>query len=547
MSDSMASAESPPQPATRGKWFPGILPCVIVMGALLAMIALRSSEAIGDIAIVNILTLILSFISGMTLLVWLVFVSSYPRWLRWSVPLVLLAAVIVFFTLYRIEHVAGDLTLTFTYRFAPARDATLEKPVQEQGNDNLVDLQTTTPDDFPQFLGPERSAVLAAPLLEHDWVAHPPRLVWKQPIGAGWSGFAVVNGYAVTLEQRGDDELVTCYEALTGKLRWSHVEPGRHSTLLGGVGPRSTPTIHNGRVYAQGAAGIVVCLDGATGDVLWRVNLLEMFGTDLATDLGEIAWGRAGSPLVVDELIVVPAGGSGDKITSLVALRQSDGQVVWRGGNRQISYASPALLTVAGERQIVSVNEVCATGHDPVSGAVLWETPWAGDSGGAATASQPKLIGDDQLLFSKGYSTGAKLVQLATNKEGVTEAETLWERSQVLKTKFTNSAIVGQHAYALSEGVLECVDVQTGKHVWKGKRRREGDYGQGQILVVGDVILVQAEQGDVVMVAASPEKFVELGRLPALQGQTWNTLCVYGNLLLVRNSEEAACYELPVR
>ena len=115
----------------------------------------------------------------------------------------------------------------------------------------------------------------------------------------------------------------------------------------------------------------------------------------------------------------------------------------------------------------------------------------------------------------------------------------------VLKTKFTNVAIRDGFAYGLSDGILECIEVDTGKRRWKN--RRGGDFGHGQILLVGDVILVQAESGDVVMVEANPVELVELGRFPALSDQTWNNLCLYGRYLLVRNSVEAACYELPLR
>ncbi len=128
--------------------------------------------------------------------------------------------------------------------------------------------------------------------LARDWQARPPRLVWRHEIGAGWATFAAVNGFALTMEQRGDEELVTCYEVATGTLRWFHALPSRHQTVMGGVGPRATPTIRDGRVYALGATGILRCLDGATGQPVWTEDLLARIGITPDEDLSGIAWGR---------------------------------------------------------------------------------------------------------------------------------------------------------------------------------------------------------------------------------------------------------------
>jgi outer membrane protein assembly factor BamB len=141
---------------------------------------------------------------------------------------------------------------------------------------------------------------------------------------------------------------------------------------MGGVGPRSTPTIAGGRVYALGATGILQCLEGSTGKLVWEHNLLEIYGLTQAESELEVMWGRAASPLVVDDLVVVPAGGKSGKTRSLVAFRAEDGEKVWEAGTDQIAYASPSLATLGGQRQIVIVNEKTVTGHDPATGKQLW-------------------------------------------------------------------------------------------------------------------------------------------------------------------------------
>src|SRR5439155_4409764 len=140
----------------------------------------------------------------------------------------------------------------FTWKWAPKKDTTLADlvPVNDTQSAGDIDLSKTSPRDFPQFLGPDRRAAIQGTPLARDWSKQPPRLLWRQPIGAGWSAFSVVGDYAVTQEQRGDLELITCYELSTGKHCWTHEDHARFSEVMGGDGPRATPTIVDGRVYA---------------------------------------------------------------------------------------------------------------------------------------------------------------------------------------------------------------------------------------------------------------------------------------------------------
>jgi outer membrane protein assembly factor BamB len=317
-------------------------------------------------AMCNLFTLIFSFIAVLTAWIWISFRSGYPLLIRRAVFYAAVLPVLLFAPYVgalRLVEVTGDMRPRFAPRWTAIRDREL-KGVETRPADKQMDLTTTTPEDFPQFLGPSRSNWIPGPKLARDWAQHPPRLVWKQPIGAGWSAFAAVNGYAVTLEQRGEDEWVACYEIETGKAMWGHAIPARHENPLGGIGPRSTPTIHQGRVYALGGTGVLRCLDAATGKLIWKRDVLADVGTDAETDHSGVPWGRSASPLIVDDLVVVPGGGppAGPKI-SLVAYDKLSGEIVWRGGNREVSYSSPSLATYGGVRQIVIVNEATISGH----------------------------------------------------------------------------------------------------------------------------------------------------------------------------------------
>jgi outer membrane protein assembly factor BamB len=542
------SADSSRSTGTAPPAFPGWGTRIVVAVSLVIVLAMRMIRRLEDPpwdnAVSNIVSLIFAFVALAALWLWAYFQAcptrSARRWLVVGTALVVALAV----GLFRVVEVSGDMWPRLALRFGATPDRQLGK-VAPQAAVAQADLATTTPHDFPGFLGPSRSNWIAGPALARDWTAEPPELLWKQPIGAGWSAFAAVNGYAVTLEQRGDDEWVACYEIGTGKPVWGHAIAARHENALGGIGPRSTPTIHAGRVYALGATGVLCCLDGATGKLLWSDDLQARYGLTQAEDEALVQWGRAASPLIVDALVVVPGGGPAGKAKNLVAFAADTGRLVWEAENRlpegaadQIAYASPILATLAGRRQILIVNESTASGHDPATGERLWSHPWPGRSNMNASSSQPVPIGDNQVLLSKGYGGGAELLELSAAGEGLA-VKTRWKNPRVLQTKFSNVVVHGDHIYALSEGILECVELATGQRKWKA-----GRYNHGQILGVGELLLVLSEDGRLALVALSPERHQQLGQIEALEGKTWNNLCLFGNQLLVRNGEQAACFVL---
>lgn len=518
----------------------------LLLAVCIGMTLWGQQENFIDHAIGNIIALVSVFAVLSALVIWFVFASEYPRrWRRivfWSTVAFDVAAVVVFLLAVKVQHVSGELIPTLAFRWTKTPDQLLEKP---QASAKTVEDSLFTPGkhDFPQFLGPTRSARIDALPLETDWHKHPPKLIWKQPIGAGWSSFAIVGGVAVTMEQRDQEEFVTCYSLADGKLLWSHAIQGRHEETLGGPGPRSTPTIDDGKVYALGATGVLRCLDLASGKELWKRDVTAQFGLTHDDEMSLVAWGRSASPLIVDNLVVVPAGGRQDgEHASLIAYDKETGQEVWRVGTWQIGYASPSLVELCGVRQILIVNEDTVSGHDPATGKVLWDFAWPGSSAANANTSQAIVLPGDRVFVSKGYSQGATLQQVRRDGDGKFTVEQIWLNRSVIKTKFTNAVVSGDFIYALSDGVLECIEWSSGNRKWK-----KGRYGHGQILLVGDVLLVLAESGEVALVAASPEQFTELTKFQAIEGKTWNNPALSGNLLLVRNAEEAACYELPLK
>ena len=529
--------------STRSLWPPRRV-CITLVSLATAIVLVRAGllepivGSIVDQAVRNIITLILAFAGLMSVLVWFLRESGHPSRLKKTVAWGLLGTVALACAALRIERVSGDLVPEFAWRWSPSRDRLLPQAAEPaQAGAERAPWQPRAANDFPQFLGPRGDAGLDHLAVPAAGEAYSP--VWRRTIGAGWSGFAVCDGHAVTLEQRGDEEVIACYAVATGEPEWSVAVPARHETVLGGVGPRSTPTIRDGVVYATGATGWLHAIDGATGRIVWRKNVVNDLGIDPAAHQAAVAWGRAGSPLVTESLVIVPGGGpleQGGGAVSLVAYDRASGDRAWTGGDEQIAYASPILVKHGDRDVVLIVNEGSVAAHDPDDGRRLWSFPWAGQSNSDASCSQAHVLDGGRIFISKGYGIGAAVFEPDAGGDQPAFRQ-VWSQPGMLKTKFTNVAIHDGHAYGLSDGILECVRLADGKRAWKG-----GRYGQGQVLRVRELLVVQAESGEVVFVDCTPDKHRVRGRLAALDGQTWNNPCVIAGHLLVRNAEEAACY-----
>lgn len=493
-----------------------------------------------EVGIMNAITLgLLLFLVAPVTFGWFVFLSGWPQRIRYVTACTLVLALLGLAALYEFDGYRGDMMPIFTSRFAASVDSIPE--VAEPGT-MAIDVLSTTPYDFPGFLGANRDLRIDNVVLATDWEAEPPELLWRQQIGAGWSGFAVVNGFAATLEERDGLELVTLYDARTGAQLWQRHIGGEYDNVLGGRGPRSTPTIDSGNVYVLGVSGNLVALDGATGDLLWEHDLLAEYGVSDAEESAAMTHGRAGSPLIVRHMLITGVGGSRARRVSVAAYDKHSGVLLWEAGDHQAGMASPRLAHLAGREQVLLVNQNVVSGHDPETGAVLWEFDWPGISSADSNVSQAVPVEPNRVFISKGYGGGAALYELDPEPGGRFTARQLWHEPRLLRTKLTNVAMRDGYAYGLSEGILECVEVATGERAWKA-----GRYHHGQILLVGEALLVLTEDGELVMVEASPENRNNvLGRFQAINGHTWNNFALYGDILLVRNAQESAAYRLPV-
>ena len=522
--------ENPSVPPRRTRWAIA-LGIIVLAAAAIVYVQQQEELTVGFRFMYSFLCVAVGYL---LMLLWTLFFTGLYWRTRLLIVAVALAAPVTWFSLLRIEEsIDGSGRPRFRWVWqqpAPPKDEGLSaaKPKTEP-----VDLKTTTPNDYPRFLGAQEQPIVHGILPAHDWSAQPPKKLWHQRIGVGWSAFAVVGPYAVTQEQIGDEELVICYEVETGKVRWTHADPVRFEDKQGGDGPRATPTIVGGRVYVMGATGILNCLDGATGEKAWAHDVLK------ENNQSNIIWGKSCSPLVVGDVVVVTGGKAGP---TLLAFDKESGKEIWRTEEKdESSYASPALArNLAGRDQILITNATRMTAHDAKDGRLLWSHP---SPGGMAVCAQPVLLPGDRVLMPGGAGGGCALLHVTENSDGTMSVSEVWRTNQ-MKPGFATMVVRGDYLYGLDDDTLACLDLKTGRRKWK---ERAGRYGWGQVLLAEDTLIVQADTGEVVLVEATPEKFHELARYPMLEGKTWTNPALSGNRLLVRNDRWAACYELPLR
>jgi len=497
------------------RWWPA---AVIIVIAVIRLSLVWLLEAPSKQARI-VPTIKVSVLASILLLIWLLLFSRLPGKRRGALFGIIVMIGLVFHMTVRITGVTGDARPILAWRW---QETSFADP------DDVIPVAADTHgSDYPQFYGPSRNATLQGPNLASDWGDRPPVELWRREIGEGWSSFAVVGRGAVTQEQRNQKEMVVRYDLATGHQVWAHADETALNTTVGGRGPRATPTIDDGHVFALGATGILNCIDFESGHLIWSRNVIEDHHARLAD------YGMPSSPLLAEGLVVVQLA---QNERSLVAYRRLDGTRAWRAGSDLGSYGTPVLATLAGTTQIVIINKRSVAGHRPSDGQELWHLSWpvSGDK-----ISPALSMGRDQLLVSAGYGAGSLMIRIRADRDAFT-AEELWH-SRRLKSKFAPLVEYEGVVYGLDDGVLTALDPETGRRMWRGPR-----YGHGQFILVGDKLLIQSERGPVALVQPTPQGPHELALLPALTDKTWNPPALAGAFLLVRNNREAVCYQLPV-
>lgn len=463
---------------------------------------------------------------------WVLATTGLPRRIR---TVGLFAAMVVVwspFLLIRETGFHGNLQADVHWRWTPTgEEMYLAERKAEPATPTTTPAAGTLelrPGDWPGFRGPNRDATVRNLRIDLNWSQNSPKVLWKERVGPAWSSMIVVDGCVFTQEQRADREAVVCRDAMTGKEIWSHEDPGRFEESMSGAGPRATPAFAKGRIYAQGALGKLNCLDGATGRLIWSRDV----GKD--ADAAMPMWGFCNSPLVMDERLIVFAGGEGHK--GMLAYSLDGGPPLWTADAGKVSYASPQAFGSGADRQILMFANEGLFALDPSTGQTRWRFPIESKVGLPA-ALQACPIGPDSLVLGNGADFGMERIRIASDGKS---ASRQWATPRV-KPNFSDMVYHDGFIYGFDGTVFCCVDANTSARRW-----REGRYGAGQVILLEDqgVMIVSSEDGQAILLRCNPDRNEELGRIQAISGKSWNHPAIAGNRLYVRSDSEMACIEL---
>jgi len=375
--------------------------------------------------------------------------------------------------------------------------------------------------DWPQFRGPNRDGISPEAAVLKSWPANGPKLLWKVPVGEGYSQVVSSKGRLFTLASQGKDDVALAFDAATGKQIWrvridSKYEDGQ------GNGPRSTPTVDGALVYVLSPKGKLAALKTANGQVAWQHDLPAEYGAKSP------GWGVSTSPLVEGNLLIVNVGGSGNK--SIVAFDKTNGKPVWTSQSDSAGYSAPIAITVRGVRQIIVFTADAILSVSPEDGRLFWRSGWKTDYD--VNAATPIFLPPDKLFVSSGYGTGSALLQI--NRTNVAE---VW-RSRGMKNQFSSSVLHNGIFYGFDDSTLKAIDADTGEERWKQR-----GFGHGSLILAGGHLIVLSDRGKLALVQATPEAYKELGNAQVLEGKCWTSPSLADGRLYVRNEEQLIAFD----
>jgi outer membrane protein assembly factor BamB len=461
---------------------------------------------------------------SLAFIIWAIFNQKFPEKIRrisMGASIILSCLAWVFL---RTDGMTGDAHQDINWRWAESFE---ERLLADADIEPLVNPMAFQTDKalvlWSGFRGFDRNSVIRDSSIKVDWTVAPPSEMWRRPIGPGISSFAAKGRLIYTQEQRGDKEMVTCYDIKTGQPVWRHSDTERFWDSHAGAGPRGTPTVYGNCVYSLGPTGVLNVLNAFDGSIVWSRNAV----TD--TDVKIPEWGVSSSPLVLDSVVIVATVGK------LAAYDINSGKPLWFGPDGGESYSSPHLVTIDDVKQVLLMSGNGVISVTPHDGTQLWNYEWPP----GVRIVQPAITDNGDLLIGGGQLNGLRRLSVKQNPDGW-NVEEKWE-SKKLKPYYNDFVVHKDHAFGFNGSRIVCIDLENGERKWTG-----GRYGHGQLVLLAeqDALIIVSEKGELVLATATPDEFKEISRFQAIEGKTWNHPVLVDNVLLVRNSQEMAAYRL---
>ena len=384
--------------------------------------------------------------------------------------------------------------------------------------------------DWPQFLGPRRDSTSAETGLAQTWDAKGPRVVWQKDVGEGFSAPVVAGDRLILFHRVGDDEIVECLDAATGKEKWKHSDPTKYADPLGkGDGPRATPVIAGERVYTLGPSGRLLCRKLSDGEKVWQRELLKDYKVPPSF------FGVGTSPIVEAGRVIVNVGARG---SGIVAFDKDTGKEVWKATDDGASYSSPVAATLDGVRHVLFFTRQGIVSLDPATGDVHFRKFWRSRMNASVNAAAPVVAGE-QVFFTSCYDTGAILVR--AKKDGLEE---IWSNDRSLSCHFGtpvhhDGCLYGFHGRQEAGTEMRCIALKTGQVLWS----QEG-FGCGSMILAEGNLIVLSEGGELVLVEAKRDKYREKARAAVLTGPCRAHMALANGRLYARDNKKLVCWNL---
>ena len=380
--------------------------------------------------------------------------------------------------------------------------------------------------DWPQFLGPTRDGVAPGPK-----PGTKPELLWKHDVGHGFAGPVIADGKLILFERLKDRESLTAFDVNTGAKVWTSDYETKYQDDFGfDDGPRSAPTVSNGKIYTFGAEGMLTCLNASSGKKIWNVDTRAKYGFHKGW------FGAAGAPLVEGSLVMINAGGTNG--AGIVAFDRETGKQAWTSTEDEASYSSGMVATIGGERHGLFLTRAGLVDVEPLTGKVRFQFPWRSRNDASVNAATPIVVGD-LVFISSSYRTGAALLKVSGSK-----VEKVWSNDESLSNHYSTSVVkdgflYGFHGRQENGQALRCVELKTGQVKWT-----DDDFGAGTLMLIDDQLLVLRENGELVWAAASPKALSISARAPLFQGVVRAYPAYAGGVYCARNDKTLGCWRL---
>ncbi len=401
-------------------------------------------------------------------------------------------------------------------------------------------------EDWPQYRGPVGNGT--SPEAISPWADSGPKQLWKTPLSEGFSSVSVADGRAFTLVARqlegANREVCVAMDVKTGKELWAtplgiaKYDGGGDSGTpenKGGDGPRSTPSVDGDRVYVLDNRLVLSCLDATNGKLIWKKDIIKEHDGKL------ISWQNAASPLIDGDLVFAMGGGAGQ---SLLGINKADGKTVWKKEDDKITHATPVAATILGTRQVIFFTQAGLVSIAPKTGEVLWRYKFPYN---VSTAASP-VVWNDIVYCSAGYNVGSGAVKITKNASGFSADEIWRTKGNGVANHWSTPVCHDGFLYGIfgfkqyGSCPLKCVEIATGKEMWS-----EAGFGAGNVILVGQRLVVLGDKGQVVLVDPNSKGYKEVARYQAVSGKCWSTPTFSNGNLFVRSTKEGACFQVEMK